>query len=74
MVAKNKWADQSAHPLSLISAFVIHLLESILSRLTTCEILYFRLVYVTEQAGLNFSSLETPQDMFSHVEAHIPIK
>ena len=34
----NKGADQPAHPRSLISAFVIRLLESILSRLARSEI------------------------------------
>ena len=33
--ANNKGADQPAHPRSLISTFVIHLLESIISRLAT---------------------------------------
>ena len=33
--ANNTGADQPAHPNSLISAFVIHFLESIISRLTT---------------------------------------
>ena len=36
--ANNKGADQPAHPCSLISAFVIYLLESIISRLATSEI------------------------------------
>ena len=33
--AKNKGADRPAHPFILISAFVIRLLESIISRLAT---------------------------------------
>ena len=37
-VANNTGADQPAHPCSLISAFVIHFLESIISRLATREI------------------------------------
>ena len=36
--ANNTGADQPAHSRSLISAFVIHLLESILSKLATSEI------------------------------------
>ena len=36
----NKGADQTAYLRSLISAFVIHLLERILSRLAKCEILF----------------------------------
>ena len=39
--ANNKGADQPAHPRSLISAFVIHCLESTISKLTTCEISTF---------------------------------
>ena len=37
----NKGADQTLHLHSLISAFVIHLLENIISRLATCEISIF---------------------------------
>ena len=39
--ANNKGTDQPAHPRSLISAFVIRLLESIISRLATSEISTF---------------------------------
>ena len=39
--ANNKGADQHAHPRRLISAFVIPLLESIISRLATSEISIF---------------------------------
>ena len=39
--AKNKGTDQPAHTCSLISAFVIRLLESIISTLATSEILIF---------------------------------
>ena len=39
--ANNTGADQPAHPRSLISAFVIRLLESIISRLNTDEISIF---------------------------------
>ena len=35
--ANNKAADQLAHPRSLISAFVIHLLESTISKLATSK-------------------------------------
>ena len=37
-VANNKGTDQPAHPRNLISAFVIPLLENIISRLATSEI------------------------------------
>ena len=43
---------------SLISAFVIRLLESIISRLSTCEISIFYLVSGAEQAGLNLTLSE----------------
>ena len=39
--ANNKGADQPAHPRSLISAIVIRLLESIISKLATSEISIF---------------------------------
>ena len=39
--ANNTGADQPAHPRSLISAFVIHLLESTISILATSEICFF---------------------------------
>ena len=40
-LANNKGADQPAHLCSLTSTFVIPLLESIISRLATSEILIF---------------------------------
>ena len=39
--ANNKGADQPGHPRSLISAFVIRVLESIISKLATSEIFSF---------------------------------
>ena len=39
--ANNKGADQHAHPGSLISAFVIRVLESTISKLATNEISFF---------------------------------
>ena len=39
--AKNKGADQPAHPRSLISAFVIRFLENFICKLPTGEILIF---------------------------------
>ena len=57
--ANNTGADQPALPRSLISAFVILFLESIISRLPTSEISIFKLVSVAEQAGLNLTMSET---------------
>ena len=58
----NKGADQPAHPHSLIRAFVIRLLECIISRLATSEI--FEVVSVAEQAGLNLTLSETQKTGF----------
>ena len=46
--ANNKGADQPAHPRSLISAFVIRLLEGIISQLATSEVLRFYVVPVAQ--------------------------
>ena len=55
----NKGADQPAHPHRLISAFVIHVLESIISKLATSEIFIFELISVAEETGLNLALMET---------------
>ena len=65
MFANNKGTDQPAHLRSLISAFVIHLLESIIYRLATNEIPLFLLVAVAEQTGLNLNLSETRRQVFS---------
>ena len=62
--ANNKGADQHAHLRSLIRAFVIPLLESIISRLAMSKISIFELVSVVEQAYLNLSLWETPKTGF----------
>ena len=57
--ANNKGADQPAHPRRLISANVIHLLESFLSKLATSDISIFKL-------GAWFEScfVGNPEDIF----------
>ena len=62
--ANNKGADQPAHPHILINAFVIHLLESIISKLDTSEISIFLLVSVAELVGLCMTWSETPKTAF----------
>ena len=62
--ANNTGADQLAHPRILISAFVIRILESNISRLATKEISNCQLVSVAEQAGLNLTLWETPKTGF----------
>ena len=69
--ANNEDTDQPAHPCSLVNTFVIHLLDRIISRLTTSEISSFRLVSLDEQADLNLTFLGGPEDKFSRDEAHI---
>ena len=59
--ANNTGADQPAHPRSLISAIVVRLLESIISRLATSEVSIFQLVSVAELAGLNLTLSESPK-------------
>ena len=39
--ADNKGVDQPSHPRRLIGTFVIHFLESVISKLATCEISFF---------------------------------
>ena len=57
--ANNKGADQLAHPCSLISAFAIHLLNSIIFKLAPIEISLFYLVSVAEKAGFGMILSET---------------
>ena len=57
----NKDTDQPAHPHRLISAFVIRILESIISKLASRKIPIFKLVSVAVQAGLNLTLSETPK-------------
>ena len=57
--ANNKGTDQPVHSCSLISAFVIHFLESTISKLATSEISIFLLVSVSEETGLNLTFSET---------------
>ena len=63
--ANNTGADQPAHLRSLICAFVIRLLESIISRLATSEISIFWLVTVAEETGLKLALSDTPKTGFT---------
>ena len=60
----NTGADQPAHPRSLISAFVICFLESIISKLAPGEISILFLVSVAEETGLKLALSETPKTGF----------
>ena len=73
-VANNKGADQPAHPRSLISAFVIPLLESIISKLATSEISIFWLDSVAEDTGLSLVFFsETPKTGFVASRPILPL-
>ena len=60
----NKGADQLAHPRSLISAFAIHLLNSIILKHAPIEISLFYLVSVAEKAGFWYDLIGNPEDSF----------
>ena len=60
----NKGADLPAHPCSLISAFVISLLESNISILATSKISVFQLVSVAEETGFSLALSETRKTGF----------
>ena len=62
--ANNQGADQPAHSRSLISAFVIRLLESIISKLGTRKFSIFQLVSVDEETGLRIVLSKTPKSGF----------
>ena len=62
--ANNKGADEPVHPRSLISAFVICLLVSIISRHAMSVISKFWLVPVAEETRLSLALSETPKTGF----------
>ena len=61
LYANNKGADQPAHPRSLISAFIVRCLDSIIS-------------LGSAQAGLCLAWSETPEDTFCRVVAQIVLQ
>ena len=56
--------QQRRRPDHLISAFVIRLLESVISKLATSKFLSFQLVFVAEEIGLSLTFSETPKTGF----------
>ena len=62
--ANNKGADQSAHPRSLISAFVVHYLDSIKPLVSLSESSNIYLASVAAQAGLCLAWSQTPKTGF----------
>ena len=69
--ANNKGADQSAHLRSLISAFVVRCLDSVMSLVSVTKISSLKLASVAGQASLSLTWSETPEDTFSHDEAQM---
>ena len=67
--ANNKGADQPAHLHILISAFVVRCLDSVMSLVSVTKISSLMLASIAEQANLNLTSSEPPEDTFSHGEA-----
>ena len=60
---------------SLISAFVVRCLDSVMSLVSVTKISSLMLATVAEQASLSLTWSETPEDMVSHDEAHmLPLK
>ena len=66
--ANNKGADQPAHPRSLISAFVVRCLDSVMSLVSVTKISSLMLASIAEQASLSLTWSETPEDTFSRDE------
>ena len=64
-----KGADKPAHPRSLISAFVVRCLDSVMSLVSVIKISSLMVASVAEKASLTWS--ETPKDMFSHDDVGI---
>ena len=62
--ANNKVADQPAHPRSLISAFVVRCLDSIIPLVSISEISSLYLASVAAQAGLCLTWSQTPKTGF----------
>ena len=64
LYANKKDADQPAHPRSLISAFVVRFLDSIIPIRTKPRISRFQLASVAEQAGLKLNWSKIPKTRF----------
>ena len=56
---------------SLISAFVVRCLDSVMSLVSVTKISSIMLASVAEQASMSLTWSETPEDTFSHDEAQL---
>ena len=77
--ANNKGADQPAHPRSLIDAFVVRCLDSVMSLVSVTKVpspllaSVASVASVAEQSSLSLTWSETPEDTFSHDKAHLHV-
>ena len=62
--ANNKGADQRAHPRSLISAFVVRCLDSVMSLVSVTKISSLMLASIAEQASLSLTGRKLPKTHF----------
>ena len=62
--ANNEGADQPAHPHSLISAFVVRCLDSIIPLLAIAEISRLYLAFLAEQVSLSHTWWKIPKTGF----------
>ena len=70
MHANNKGAGQYSYPGSLTSAFIVRLLESIISKLASCKISFY-LVSVAEQTGLSLTQSETRKTVYHEMAMYL---
>ena len=56
---------------SLISAFVVRCLDSVMSLVSVTKISSLMLASIAEQASLSLTWSKTPEDTYCHDEAHI---
>ena len=63
--------QQRCSPHSLISAFVVRCLDSVMSLVSVTKISSLMLASVAAQAGLSLTWSETPEDTFCGVVAHL---
>ena len=69
--ANNKGSGLYSYPRSLISTFIVCLLESIISKLASCKI-SFQLVSVAEKTGLSLAQSETCKTCFWQDGLNVP--
>ena len=67
----NKDSDQTVHPHSLISNFVVRCFDSITPIVAKTKVSSLSLVSVAEQIGLSLTWSSTTEDRFSRDEAQI---